>query len=88
MVNYNSETVSTDYDETDRLYLETINLERIFDIYEIEQSSGVISLPLVEMDALAKDGNLIMHVVSEHVGNAGVHSGDATFIVQITRRMC
>ena len=88
MVNYNSETVSTDYDETDRLYLETINLERIFDIYEIEQSSGVISLPLVEMDALAKDGNLIMHVVSEHVGNPGVHSGDATFIVQITRRMC
>ncbi len=199
MVNYNPETVSTDYDEADRLYFETINLERILDIYEIEQSSGVvismggqtsnnIALPLhrnnvkilgtspemidsaenrykfsrmldrigvdqpawkeltsideaeafaddvgypvlvrpsyvlsgaamntvytkddlasyldqavevsrdypvvitkyienakeIEMDAVAKDGNLIMHVVSEHVENAGVHSGDATLIV-------
>ena len=35
----------------------------------------------IEMDAVAKDGNLIMHVVSEHVENAGVHSGDATLIV-------
>ncbi|GME92300.1 unnamed protein product [[Candida] boidinii] len=42
MVNYNPETVSTDYDEADRLYFETINLERILDIYEIEKSSGVI----------------------------------------------
>ncbi|GME96664.1 unnamed protein product [[Candida] boidinii] len=199
MVNYNPETVSTDYDEADRLYFETINLERILDIYEIEKSSGVIismggqtsnniALPLyrqnvkilgtspemidsaenrykfsrmldkigvdqpawkeltsfdeaegfaekvgypvlvrpsyvlsgaamntvysrddlasflnqavevspdypvvitkyienakeIEMDAVAKDGKLIMHVVAEHVENAGVHSGDATLIV-------
>jgi carbamoyl-phosphate synthase/aspartate carbamoyltransferase len=199
MVNYNPETVSTDYDEADRLYFETINLERILDIYELEQSAGVvismggqtsnnIALPLhrnnvkilgtspemidsaenrykfsrmldnidvdqpawkeltsideaesfaedvgypvlvrpsyvlsgaamntvyskddlanylaqavevsrdypvvitkylenakeIEMDAVAKDGELIMHVVSEHVENAGVHSGDATLIV-------
>jgi carbamoyl-phosphate synthase/aspartate carbamoyltransferase len=199
MVNYNPETVSTDYDEADRLYFETINLERILDIYEIEQSAGVvismggqtsnnIALPLhrngvkilgtspemidsaenrykfsrmldnigvdqpawkeltsideaesfaadvgypvlvrpsyvlsgaamntvyskddlasylaqavevsrdypvvitkyienakeIEMDAVAKNGELIMHVVSEHVENAGVHSGDATLIV-------
>ncbi|GMF01704.1 unnamed protein product [[Candida] boidinii] len=33
------------------------------------------------MDAVAKDGKLIMHVVAEHVENAGVHSGDATLIV-------
>ena len=33
------------------------------------------------MDAVAKDGKMIMHVVSEHVENAGVHSGDATLIV-------
>ncbi|GCE97483.1 carbamoyl-phosphate synthase [Zygosaccharomyces mellis] len=199
MVNYNPETVSTDYDEADRLYFETINLERVLDIYEAETSGGVIvsmggqtsnniamslhrenvkilgtspemidgaenrykfsrmldqinvdqpawkeltsmkeaedfannvgypvlvrpsyvlsgaamntvyskadlesylnqavevsrDYPVVitkyienakeiEMDAVAKDGELIMHVVSEHVENAGVHSGDATLIV-------
>lgn len=199
MINYNPETVSTDYDEADRLYFEVINLERVLDIYELENSNGVvismggqtsnnIALPLhrqnvkilgtspemidsaenrykfsrmldtigvdqpawkeltsfeeaeefaekvsypvlvrpsyvlsgaamntvyskddlrsylqqavevsrdfpvvltkyienakeIEMDAVAKDGKLIMHVVSEHVENAGVHSGDATLIV-------
>lgn len=199
MVNYNPETVSTDYDEADRLYFETLTLERVLDIYELEHSSGVvvsmggqtpnnIALPLfrenvkilgtspemidgaenrykfsrmldkigvdqprwkelaspdeacafcsdvgypvlvrpsyvlsgagmtvvhsepdllsyltqagsisldhpvvvskfiedakeIEMDAVAHNGKLIMHVVTEHVENAGVHSGDATLIL-------
>eukprot|EP00127_Corallochytrium_limacisporum_P001679 Clim_evm16s77 gene=Clim_evmTU16s77 len=34
----------------------------------------------IEVDAVALDGKLIMHVISEHVENAGVHSGDATLI--------
>lgn len=42
MVNYNPETVSTDYDEADRLYFETINQETVLDIYHLESSSGVI----------------------------------------------
>ncbi|KAJ2725405.1 Carbamoyl-phosphate synthase [Coemansia sp. Benny D115] len=42
MVNYNPETVSTDYDEADRLYFSNITLERIMDIYQIESSAGVI----------------------------------------------
>jgi carbamoyl-phosphate synthase/aspartate carbamoyltransferase len=42
MVNYNPETVSTDYDEADRLYFENINLETILDIYSLENSSGVV----------------------------------------------
>lgn len=42
MVNYNPETVSTDYDEADKLYFENINLETILDIYQLESSSGVI----------------------------------------------
>lgn len=42
MVNYNPETVSTDYDEADRLYFEVISLETILDIYEAESSSGVV----------------------------------------------
>jgi carbamoyl-phosphate synthase/aspartate carbamoyltransferase len=42
MVNYNPETVSTDYDEADRLYFENINLETVLDIYQLESSSGVL----------------------------------------------
>ncbi|KAH9475221.1 Protein pyrABCN [Psilocybe cubensis] len=198
MVNYNPETVSTDYDEADRLYFENISLETILDIYDVESARGVIlsmggqtpnniALPLyrqnvkiygtspemidmaenrykfsrlldeidvdqplwkeltsyeaaadfcekvgypvlvrpsyvlsgaamnvvstnddlanyltqaaevsrdhpvviskyieqakeIEMDAVAKDGKMIMHYISEHVENAGVHSGDATLI--------
>jgi len=197
-LSYNPETVSTDYDEADRLYFENITLETILDIYELENSSGVIlsmggqtpnniSLPLyrsnvkvlgtspemidtaenrykfsrmldrigvdqpqwkelsnideakafcnavtypvlvrpsyvlsgaamntvysehdlaqyldqavevskdhpvvitkyiegakeIEMDAVARNGSMIGHFISEHVENAGVHSGDATLI--------
>ncbi|KAI1381780.1 carbamoyl-phosphate synth [Hypoxylon crocopeplum] len=199
MVNYNPETVSTDYDEADRLYFENINLETVLDIYQMEAASGVlgamggqtpnnIALPLlrsgvkvlgtspemidraenrykfsrmldeiavdqptwkeltsfedartfcqkvsypvlvrpsyvlsgaamntvyseadlelylqqaaevsrehpvvitkyienakeIEMDAVAKDGMVVGHFISEHVENAGVHSGDATLIL-------
>jgi len=195
---YNPETVSTDYDEADRLYFENINLETVLDIYQLETASGVIismggqtpnniALPLhrlnvkilgtspemidsaenrykfsrmldrigvdqpewkelssiddalefcervkypvlvrpsyvlsgaamntvyskddlanflnqaaevsreypvvitkyienakeIEMDAVAKDGVMTGHFISEHVENAGVHSGDATLI--------
>ncbi|KAL2208749.1 carbamoyl-phosphate synth [Sarocladium strictum] len=199
MVNYNPETVSTDYDEADKLYFEVISLETILDIYQLEGASGVlgamggqtpnnIALPLhragikvlgtspemidsaenrfkfsrmldrigvdqptwkeltsyeeaqefcnkvtypvlvrpsyvlsgaamntvysekdlenylaqaadvsrdhpvvitkyienakeIEMDAVAKDGVVVGHFISEHVENAGVHSGDATLIL-------
>ncbi|KAI8855100.1 hypothetical protein BC829DRAFT_426735 [Chytridium lagenaria] len=187
-----SSTVSTDYDEADRLYFETITLERVLDIYQLEKADGVIvamggqtpnniALPLhrenvkilgtspemidnaenrykfsrlldkigvdqpqwkeltsieeasvfcnkvgypvlvrpsyvlsgaamnvvnspvdlknflelavlvspefpvrrkeIEMDAVGHGGKLIMHVVTEHVENAGVHSGDATLVL-------
>ncbi|KAA8495609.1 CAD protein [Porphyridium purpureum] len=199
MVNYNPETVSTDYDECDRLYFEELSFERVLDIYKLEGSSGVIvsmggqipnniAMPLhragvnilgttpdmidsaenrykfsrmldrigvdqpewkelssvadamafctkvgypvlvrpsyvlsgaamnvaykeddleaylteaatvsldcpvviskfiqeakeIEVDAVALKGQLVMHVVSEHVENAGVHSGDATLVL-------
>ena len=198
MVNCNPETVSTDYDEADKLYFENLDLESILNIYQLENSIGVImsvggqtpnniALPLhrlnvkilgtspemidsaenrykfsrmldrievdqpswkeltsiddalkfcekvsypvlvrpsyvlsgaamntvyskddlesylnqavavsrehpvvitkyienakeIEMDAVAKDGVMTMHFISEHVENAGVHSGDATLI--------
>lgn len=42
MINYNPETVSTDYDEADRMYFEELGFERVMDIYELEQAQGVI----------------------------------------------
>jgi carbamoyl-phosphate synthase/aspartate carbamoyltransferase len=35
----------------------------------------------IEMDAVARNGTMIGHFISEHVENAGVHSGDATLIL-------
>lgn len=199
MVNYNPETVSTDYDECDRLYFEELSRERVLDIYEIDKSDGVVvsvggqipnglAIPLdkagvkilgtaaamidnaedrkkfssaldeigvqqprwselssldsalafandvgypvlvrpsyvlsgaamnvawtdeqlracldeasevsqehpvvisdfiegaaeIEMDAVAKDGNIIAAAIHEHIENAGVHSGDATLVL-------
>ncbi|XP_022107145.1 CAD protein-like isoform X3 [Acanthaster planci] len=42
MVNYNPETVSTDYDMCNRLYFDEISFEVVMDIYEIENPRGVI----------------------------------------------
>ncbi|KAM6965094.1 multifunctional protein CAD [Aplochiton taeniatus] len=42
MVNYNPETVSTDYDMCDRLYFDEISFEVVMDIYELENPEGVI----------------------------------------------
>ncbi len=42
IINCNPETVSTDYDISDRLYFEELSLERVLDIYEFEQAFGVI----------------------------------------------
>ncbi|MCF0178135.1 MAG: ATP-grasp domain-containing protein, partial [Bacteroidales bacterium] len=42
MVNYNPETVSTDYDICDRLYFDELSFERVLDIYELESPHGVI----------------------------------------------
>ena len=42
MINYNPETVSTDYDMCDRLYFDELTYERVMDILELEQPHGVI----------------------------------------------
>lgn len=42
MVNYNPETVSTDYDMCDKLYFDELSLERVLDIYEMEKPYGLI----------------------------------------------
>ncbi|KAF1486424.1 CAD protein, partial [Eudyptula minor novaehollandiae] len=133
MVNYNPETVSTDYDMCDRLYFDEISFEVVMDIYELENPEGVIlsmggQLPnniamalhrqqcrilgtspeaidsaenrfkfsrlldsigisqplwkeLSDMEVgVACDGVVVAIAISEHVENAGVHSGDATLV--------
>lgn len=42
MINYNPETVSTDYDMCDRLYFDELTFERVMDILELERPHGVI----------------------------------------------
>lgn len=42
MINYNPETVSTDYDVCDRLYFDELTEERVLDIIDLEQPKGVI----------------------------------------------
>ena len=42
MINYNPETVSTDYDMCDRLYFDELTFERVLDIIEMENPHGVV----------------------------------------------
>ncbi len=61
LVNSNPETVSTDYDTSDRLYLEPVTLERVLDVYELERPLGVVvtfggQTPLAIAHGLAEAG--------------------------------
>jgi carbamoyl-phosphate synthase large subunit len=42
MINYNPETVSTDYDISDKLYFEELSGERVLDICELEKADGIV----------------------------------------------
>jgi carbamoyl-phosphate synthase/aspartate carbamoyltransferase len=44
-------------------------------------SKFILEAKEIEVDAVANKGELVMHVITEHVENAGVHSGDATLIL-------
>src|SRR5262245_49446470 len=61
LLNSNPETVSTDYDTSDRLYLEPVTLERVLDVCRLEQPAGVAvtfggQTPLGLARALAEEG--------------------------------
>ena len=61
LLNSNPETVSTDYDTSDRLYMEPVTLERALDVCELEQPRGVVvafggQTPLRIAEALARAG--------------------------------
>ena len=44
MINYNPETVSTDYDMCDRLYFDELSFERVLDVLDLEKPGGVNTL--------------------------------------------
>ena len=65
MINCNPETVSTDYDTSDRLYFEPVTLEHVLEILRVEQDNGTLhgvivqfggQTPLKLAQALAAEG--------------------------------
>jgi carbamoyl-phosphate synthase large subunit len=75
VVNCNPETVSTDYDMSDRLYFEEITLERILDIYERENPIGIVccvggQTPNTLVPKLAQYGVRILGTSSVNVDRA------------------
>jgi carbamoyl-phosphate synthase large subunit len=63
MINYNPETVSTDYDVCDRLYFDELSFERVLDIIELEKPKGVI----------ISTGGQIPNNLAMRLHNAGVN---------------
>ena len=75
MVNSNPETVSTDYDTSDRLYFEPLTLEDVLEIYQQEQCDGAIvqfggQTPLNLASALKKNGVNIIGTSPESIDTA------------------
>ena len=66
MINYNPETVSTDYDMCDRLYFDELTFERVMDIIELENPHGVIVSTGGQIP-----NNLAMRLDGEHVNILG-----------------
>ena len=75
MVNYNPETVSTDYDVSDKLYFEELTPERILDIYEKENPQGLIAsvggqIPNTLAMKLAHSGVKLLGTAAEDIDRA------------------
>jgi carbamoyl-phosphate synthase large subunit len=75
MVNCNPETVSTDFDMTDRLYFEELTLERILDIVEFERPLGVVvsvggQIPNNLARSLARAGVRILGTLPDNIDRA------------------
>ena len=74
-MNCNPETVSTDYNSSDRLYFEELTLERILDIYDFEKANGAITsmggqLPNKLAIPLAKAGVKLLGHSAQTIDNA------------------
>ena len=66
MINYNPETVSTDYDMCDRLYFDELTFERVLDILELEDPHGVIVSTGGQIP-----NNLAMRLDAQHINILG-----------------
>ena len=71
MINYNPETVSTDYDMCDRLYFDELTFERVMDIIEMENPHGVIVSTGGQIP-----NNLAMRLDEQHVPILGTSAKD------------
>ncbi len=71
MINYNPETVSTDYDMCDRLYFDELTFERVMDIIEFENPYGVIVSTGGQIP-----NNLAMRLDEQHVPILGTKASD------------
>ena len=87
MINYNPETVSTDYDMCDRLYFDELTFERVMDIIDFEQPHGVIVSTGGQIP-----NNLAMRLHEQHVPILGTSAKDidgaedrAKFSAMLTR---
>ena len=87
MINYNPETVSTDYDMCDRLYFDELTFERVMDIIDVEQPHGVIVSTGGQIP-----NNLAMRLDQQHVPILGTSAKDidgaedrAKFSAMLTR---
>ena len=75
MVNSNPETVSTDYDTSDKLYFEPLTFEDVMNIYEAEEPIGIIvqmggQTPLNLADKLLEAGVSILGTSPESIAKA------------------
>ena len=71
MVNYNPETVSTDYDMCDRLYFDELTFERVMDIFDLERPHGTIVSTGGQIP-----NNLAMHLDAMNVPILGTAAKD------------
>ena len=87
MVNCNPETVSTDYDTSDRLYFEPITLEDVLEIYEVEKPKGLIiqyggQTPLKLAKDLEKNGVPILGTSPDQIDLSEDRSRFQKFVVE------
>ncbi|MBR1435471.1 MAG: carbamoyl-phosphate synthase large subunit, partial [Bacteroidales bacterium] len=71
LINYNPETVSTDYDMCDRLYFDELTFERVMDIFEMENPHGVV----VSVGGQIPN-NLALRLSNNHVPILGTRAED------------
>ena len=71
MINYNPETVSTDYDMCDRLYFDELTFERVMDVIDLETPNGVIVSTGGQIP-----NNLAMKLDEQHVPILGTSAAD------------